>query len=84
MSDTSITTIPDAFPATEENFFHDRPPTDEWQEIHNFVMDNIPGVDPDVFTNKLMEIRARHEAELDTLAKSIAEGGSIVEESPKS
>ena len=54
-------------------FFHNNPPTDEWKEIHDFVMNNIPGVDPDVFTNKLMEIRAKHEAEL------AQEGGSIVE-----
>lgn len=84
MSEQSITTIPDSFPASEENFFHHNRPTDEWQEIHDFVIQNIPGVDAESFTDKLMEIRAKHEAELQPLAESmIEEGGSIVEDRQK-
>jgi hypothetical protein len=76
MSDQSIVTVPDAFPTTDKNFFHNNPPTDIWKEIHDFVIQNIPGVDADTFTDELMKIRAKHESELQPLAKSMMlEGG---------
>lgn len=68
--------VPDSFPATEDSFIQTaNKPGDEWQELHDFVVQNIPGVDVDTFTDKLLEIRRKHEAELKELSDSVLQEG---------
>jgi hypothetical protein len=69
MSNPSIITVPDSFPADNQTFM-ERKPEDSWDEIHQWVIQNVPGVDPDKFTNQIMAIRDKHNAEAEPMLEA--------------
>lgn len=78
MTDSII--IPDAFPEDQQQFM-EKPPTDPWEEMSQWVLDNIPGVDVEKFAAEMEAIRAKHHAELQPIADAIIEELKVTEDS---
>jgi hypothetical protein len=64
--------IPDKFPEDQQQFM-EKPPGDPWEDITQWVLNNVPGVDVEKFVAEIEAIRAKHNAELQPLADSIIE-----------
>lgn len=71
MADTKTTDIiPDV---VQTDSFIQRDPVDEYDQILDWVVNNVPGVDPEKFAAELQAIRDRHIAELEAASKAIEE-----------